>query len=67
MAWITLLEHDTLSARLDTDDNQLLLEVGSGGLRADYVTVSLGMDDIHLLEEAIAAYKERVALRSKNE
>ncbi|SDW17652.1 hypothetical protein [Paenibacillus sp. CF384] len=58
MAWMTLMDHDLLSARLDTDDQSLLLEINDGGFSPEYVTIRLGREDVELLEEAIRQYKD---------
>ncbi|MBP3963966.1 hypothetical protein [Paenibacillus lignilyticus] len=59
MAWMTLMDHDLVCARLDTEDDSLLLEVNDGGLSAEYVTIRLGKEDVELLEEAIRQFKEK--------
>lgn len=61
MKWVTLLDHELMSIRLDQEDNSLLLEVNDGGISPEYVTIRLGMEEVSRLENVLKDYRNRIS------
>ncbi|MGG1550246.1 hypothetical protein [Paenibacillus ferrarius] len=64
MAWITLLDRDRLTLRLDEHDQSLMLEVNDGGISPTYVTLHLDRSEAGVLEDALRAYRAKIGENS---
>ncbi|GFZ82388.1 hypothetical protein GCM10008018_30350 [Paenibacillus marchantiophytorum] len=60
MAWITMLDREQLSVKLDDKDEATLLEVNDGGIAPSYVTVRLSEYEIDELIEVLQRIKQAI-------
>ncbi len=60
MAWEKIIEREQYEVRCDKTNRNIMVEVNSGGLVAEYITLHLGLTDVDELIAALQHAKEKI-------